>query len=291
MGELHLFGGFHADELQTVLQHDAGLVCQLQTGSLNSRVLALDAAGVVETVEAGSQLLQAAVDVAGVIVAGSQLDLLAELGDLLDQGDLGLAAQHAHVHVGLCGQSSGSGLHVGVHSGAEQVAGLLHDVDGVHDSLGSQTVGNSVSTTLTDEDVGLDIFLKGNLHELCTNYIQYKATNKEKIIGIIIEYAKKNPENLIRFQLESYIRACGTRVSRRPLHKIMESLVKKGYLEHNDGYHTGYRVIDLDKFIDAYNSGVVIDEAPRIKHNIVTLELINKICAWVRTTRKVKRLF
>jgi uncharacterized protein YceH (UPF0502 family) len=173
----------------------------------------------------------------------------------------------------------------------------LNDVLDIFDEIiASEDITRKQVETIIDkiivyEDGGLDIFLKGNLHELCTNYIQYKATNKEKIIGIIIEYAKKNPDNLIRFQLESYIRACGTRISRRPLHKIMESLVKKGYLEHNDGYHTGYRVIDLDKFIDAYNSGVVIDEAPRIKYNIVTLDLINKICAWVKTTKKVKKLF
>lgn len=173
----------------------------------------------------------------------------------------------------------------------------LHDVLDIFDEIiASEDLTRKQVETIIDkiivyEDGGLDIFLKGNLHELCTNYIQYKATNKEKIIGIIIEYAKKDPDNLIRFQLESYIRACGSRISRKPLFKIMESLVNKGYLAHNDGYHTGYRVVDLDKFIDAYKRGVVIDEAPRIKYNIVTLDLINKICAWVKTTKKVKKLF
>ena len=38
-----------------------------------------------------------------------------------------------------------------------------------------------IDKILVHDDGGLDIFLKGNLHELCTNYIQYKATNKEKI--------------------------------------------------------------------------------------------------------------
>ena len=173
----------------------------------------------------------------------------------------------------------------------------LNDVLSIFDEIiASEDINRKQVETIIDkiivyEDGGLDIFLKGNLHELCTNYIQYKAANKEKIIGVIIEYAKKHPDNLIRFKLENYIRACGNRVSRRPLHKIMESLVDKGYLEHNDGYHAGYRVVDLNKFIDAYNSGLVVDGAPRVRYNIVTLDLINKICAWVRTTKKVKRLF
>ena len=48
-------------------------------------VLAPDAAGGIEPVEAGRQLLQTAVDVAGVIVPRRQLDLLAVLSDLLDE--------------------------------------------------------------------------------------------------------------------------------------------------------------------------------------------------------------
>jgi hypothetical protein len=62
-------------------------------------------------------------------------------------------------------------------------------------------------------------------------------------------------------------------------------------LVENEGYHKGYRVVDMDKFIDEYASGNVINDSPRVQHNIVTLELINKICAWVRTTKQVKKLF
>ena len=129
------------------------------------------------------------------------------------------------------------------------------------------------------------------MHELCTNYIQYKATNKEKIIGCIIEYAKDHKDCIIATKVESYTRLCGYRISKQSFARLLRMLVKKGYLVENSGYHNGYRVVDLDKFIDAYKSGIVIDEAPRVKHNIVTLELINKICAWVRTTKTVKKLF
>ena len=73
--------------------------------------------------------------------------------------------------------------------------------------------------------------------------------------------------------------------------KLLKELVAKGYLAENEGYRNGDRVVDMDYFINSYKSGNVINEAPRVKHNIVTLELINKICAWVRTTKKVKKLF
>ena len=173
----------------------------------------------------------------------------------------------------------------------------LNDVLGIFDeiimskNITRKQVEIIIDKIMVHEDGGLDIFLKGNLHELCTNYIQYKATNKEKIIGCIIEYAKDHKDCIIATKVESYTRLCGYRISKQSFARLLRMLVKKGYLVENSGYHNGYRVVDLDKFIDAYKSGIVIDEAPRVKHNIVTLELINKICAWVRTTKTVKKLF
>ena len=82
MRRLHLLRRVHADELQAVPQDDPGIIRQLQPGVPDRRLLALDAAGGVEPVEAGRQLLEIAVDVAGVVIPGRQLDLLAELGVL-----------------------------------------------------------------------------------------------------------------------------------------------------------------------------------------------------------------
>lgn len=173
----------------------------------------------------------------------------------------------------------------------------LNDVLDIFDEIiTSQNITRKQVETIIDkimvhDDGGLDIYLKGNLHELCTNYIQYKATNKEKVIGSIIEYAKTHPNNIIATKAESYARVCGNRISKQNFAKLLKELVAKGYLAENDGYRNGYRVVDMDHFINSYKSGNVINEAPRIKHNIVTLDLINKICAWVRTTKKVKKLF
>ena len=100
-----------------------------------------------------------------------------------------------------------------------------------------------------------------------------------------------HPKNIIAVKAESYARLCGNRIGKKNFAKILRELVDKGYLVENDGYRNGYRVADMDHFINSYKSGIVINEAPRIHHNIVTLDLINKICAWVRTTKKVKKLF
>src|SRR5699024_5862421 len=90
---LHFLRSVHAQEGQAVLQNAAGGIRRLQPGCQHCRGLVLDAAGGVEAVEAARQLYQIAVDVAGIVVTSGQPQLLAELGDLLDEGDLRLAGE------------------------------------------------------------------------------------------------------------------------------------------------------------------------------------------------------
>ena len=141
------------------------------------------------------------------------------------------------------------------------------------------------------EDGAMDIYLKGDLHELCTNYIQYKAADKDKIVGGILEYAKKFDGNIIPYRVEEYLKVHGRGVNRKTLKKIFRMLVDKGYLVENAGYHAGYSIVDMEEFECAYQNGNVINHSPRVKYNIVTFELINKIYAWAKTTKKVKKIF
>lgn len=173
----------------------------------------------------------------------------------------------------------------------------LNDVlDIFDDIINSKNINRKQVETIVDkiivyDDGGIDIYLKGNLHELCTNYIQYRNTKKGRLVGDIIQYAKQDPNRVIPLKVENYVRQCGNKIGKRNFNKLFQSLVDKGYFIENEGYHNGYRVVDMDKFIHDYKDCIVIDQGPRVRHNIVTLELINKICSWVRTTKKVKKLF
>lgn len=132
------------------------------------------------------------------------------------------------------------------------------------------------------EDGGIDIYLKGNLHELCTNYIQYKYARTSKLAYDFVEYCKKNPNNVMLRKAEAYVRLCGNQIGAKNFGKFFHSLIEQGYIEPNEGYKNGYRVVDMDKLIIDTQSDKVISDTPRVKYNIVTLELIDKICAWSR---------
>ena len=80
--------------------------------------------------EAAGQLLEVAVDVAGIVVPCGQLDLLAEGGELLDEGQLRLLAQEGHVHVRHGGDARALARQ-GTEQGADAGVGVLHIVDGI----------------------------------------------------------------------------------------------------------------------------------------------------------------
>ena len=141
------------------------------------------------------------------------------------------------------------------------------------------------------EDVNGKMDKVNGVFDIIDKTTDYAATISDKIIGGILEYAKKFSGNIIPYRVEEYLRVRGRGVNRKTLKKIFRTLVDKGYLIENAGYHTGYSIVDMEEFECAYKNGNVINHSPRVKYNIVTFELINKIYAWAKTTKKVKKLF
>ena len=82
---LHALRGRYTDDAEGNLNDLTHGGTEKQTGFQNSGLRVLDAADGVEFVEAGSQFRDEFVDAAGVIVPGSETDLLWESGELLDE--------------------------------------------------------------------------------------------------------------------------------------------------------------------------------------------------------------
>ena len=163
------------------------------------------------------------------------------------------------------------------------------------DIISSKNITKKQIATIVDhivvhEDGGVDIYLKGDLHELCTNYIICKKTNKALITEATVEYIKKNPEQVMISKAGDYVRLCGNHISRTNYEKIFKSFVEKGYLIENEGYHNGYRVVDLDKLIHDAKNNIIIDDAPRVHNNNVNLALIIKIQKWISNIYYKKKI-
>ena len=74
----HFFRCGHADDIQTDLEHATRRVGQLQARVAHGGLRVLDAADIVEPVEARGQLRHVAVDAAGIVIARGKVDLLRE---------------------------------------------------------------------------------------------------------------------------------------------------------------------------------------------------------------------
>lgn len=146
-----------------------------------------------------------------------------------------------------------------------------------------------VKKILVYDDGGLDIYLKGNLHELCTNYIQMKNLDKDKILEETIGFIEKFPDNVSPTRGWKYVRTQGVRIGFENYNKIFQRLVSFGYLKAK-GYNKGYTLLKpIEVLKDDFANNIVAESAVRVTKNSVTIRIINKICEWVRSIEQTKK--
>ena len=130
MYESHFFRCSHADDAQTDLEHAARRIGQLQAGVAHEGLCVLDAADIVEAVETRGQLRHIAVDAAGIVIARSEVDLLREHGELLDELALLRRREQRCVDIRRGGHGAAALRH-GSQQRADARVRILDVVDGV----------------------------------------------------------------------------------------------------------------------------------------------------------------
>lgn len=150
-------------------------------------------------------------------------------------------------------------------------------------------VSTIVDKIIVHEDGGLDIYLKGNLHELCTNYIQIKNTNKGKILATTLDYIEKHQDQFSPTAAFEYVKIYH-RIGYNNYIKIFNLL--QGYFEPNVGYNKGYKLkVPFKKLKHDYDYHIIDYDSTWVRNNNVTLEMIAEICRWVQGLQYKKRLF
>ena len=161
-------------------------------------------------------------------------------------------------------------------------------------TLSRRQVETIVEKILVHEDGGMDIFLKGDLHELCTNYIQFKSSNKDAIVENMIKYLKMHSDEIIvKKKCEKYVRAQGVRFDTNVFAKLYHNMIECGYLEmvyKAKGGRKGCRVVDVDKLKYALKDDTVMSYSSRCQKLSVTIQFLHKICKWYKDVKpKYKR--
>ena len=152
-------------------------------------------------------------------------------------------------------------------------------------TLNRRQVETIVEKIIVHEDDGLDIYLKGDLHELCTNYIQFKSSSKEAIVEAIVKYASIHVnEPIMQRRCEKYARAQGVRFDTTVFAKLYNNMIEAGYLERISP-RKGCLVKDVDKLKQALKDDTVMAYTSRCQKNSVTLQFLHKIYQWHKKAR------
>ena len=151
-------------------------------------------------------------------------------------------------------------------------------------------VATIVDKIIVHEDGGLDIYLKGNLHELCTNYIQIKNTNKGKILATTLDYIEKHQEQFSPTAAYEYVKIYH-RIGYRNYVKVFNIL--QAYFEPNTGYNKGYKLkVPFKKLKHDFDYHIIDYDSSWVRNNSVTIEIISAICKWVSSLQyKKKKVF
>lgn len=148
--------------------------------------------------------------------------------------------------------------------------------------LTKKQIATIVDRIIVHDDGGLDIFLKGNLHDICTNYIQFKYCDKYKIAENIIKYVEINPNKIIPTVAHNYVKQNGSKIGYPNFKKILKILVDGGQLIDNRNQKQGYKLAtDLETFKDFCLNHIVGASTPPSSHNSVTLDIIMNIHKWI----------
>ena len=152
-------------------------------------------------------------------------------------------------------------------------------------TLNRRQVETIVEKIIVHKDGGMDIFLKGDLHELCTNYIQFKNTNKETIIETMIKYLEEHADQtIVQKKCEAYVRAQGVRFDSHVFSKLYNNMIAEGYLKQI-APRKGCVVTDLNNLKQALENDTVTTYTRRVVSLSVNIQFLHKVCKWYRDTK------
>ena len=96
----------------------------------------------------------------------------------------------------------------------------------INEVLSSKTMTKKQVLTLVDklvvyEDSGIDIYLKGNLHELSKNYFKVNETTMNKTKMYLYEYISQHPEKFTKDACTLYVKSKGVKTNYKIISRII----------------------------------------------------------------------
>lgn len=183
----------------------------------------------------------------------------------------------------------------------------------INEILSSKNVTKKQILMLVDkivvhDDSGIDIYLKGDLHKLSSNYFKVSETRGNKIRKHLFDFIAANPEKFTKDQCTVYVKDQGVKVHYKIISKIINEelgdMVELREMRH--GYRLIVPIDDVKRVLlsnivagttelfgtnnDKVSDNIVASRKRPLEHNNV-ISIITAISNWVDGTRYKKNKF
>jgi uncharacterized membrane protein YheB (UPF0754 family) len=136
------------------------------------------------------------------------------------------------------------------------------------------------------EDNGLDVILKGDLHELCNNYFRASDSRMNKIKKHICDYILANPDRIITADAAVYVRNNGIRLAYKTVSDLLkDELLAHGLIEYRAS-HRGFRIAATPEEIYRHLvSDNVVGITRWLCNNNDIIGIAHQVVAWIEGTK------
>ena len=136
------------------------------------------------------------------------------------------------------------------------------------------------------EDNGLDVILKGDLHELCNNYFRASDSRMNKIKKHICDYVLANPDRIITADAAVYVRNNGVRLAYKTVSDLLkDELLAHGLIEYRTS-HRGFRIVATPEEIRRHLvSDNVVGITRWLCNNNDIIGIAHQIVEWIEGTK------
>ena len=132
------------------------------------------------------------------------------------------------------------------------------------------------------ENGGVDIYLKGNLHDICNNYFKITENKLNKVRKHLYDYIVDHQEKFVANDCTTYIREQGVKLTHRTITKELKELRDSGLIEirpMNRGFKLSGSIQDLECKLLNNN---VVGTGRWWRNNNDKIELLIKVNSWIK---------
>ena len=140
------------------------------------------------------------------------------------------------------------------------------------------------------ENGGVDIYLKGDLHELCSNYFKISDNKLNKIKKHVYDYIIQHPDKFIASECTVYVREQGVKLTHRTMTKILRDELRENGIIELRPMNRGYRLVGSEEELASklLNNNVAgIGRCLPNNNDIFNIAL--KVSEWIKHTDFAKK--